>query len=473
MRFGMRVFLAIVCLAVLGVIILETLDAIQAIHHSMMPSSHWLLQGTPTNQEVVPNGVQIQWRVYGKETQLRNRCDQHLPGFNISNQALLDSVSTSLQKSMLRAIPLNCHPGPEGVFKQMHSQFLQTLAEYATTHSHMKSDPSSRTLTWMCIYRCGGLADRIRGITYSLLLAIFSQRRLIIFMDGVHEGEYLHPNLVDWRDEGAYQYLRGKETGDLFTRPFTFNARASGGGLEVKMKSGLSSIAENLEVVRSNRVKNIVISTNLKPSAILIDPDPDSDWIATAVKRIGLSGLSLNDFDAVMGPAVRYLFKLDNQVLKELLSAKDTLGLTCPYTALHVRTGFVGTGRREHSNASRLQGDPSQWLEDYRCAVSIAHRSLGENSLIYLATDSNNVKQMAIENYPSTFQSLDNKLLHVGKKAASDTKEGFLVAWIEMFLMAEGNILVRGESGYSWISSFLCGLQSNRTVDTSNCVTTR
>ena len=104
---------------------------------------------------------------------------------------------------MLSALPLDCHPGPEVIFKEIHSGFLWTLAEYDADHGQMRNTPSSRTLIWQCGWSCAGLGDRIRGITYSLLLAIFSRRRLIIFLDGIHEGKYLRPNLIDWRDEIA------------------------------------------------------------------------------------------------------------------------------------------------------------------------------------------------------------------------------------------------------------------------------
>ena len=46
---------------------------------------------------------------------------------------------------------------------------------------------------------CGGLADRLRGIAFSLLLAVFSRRRLLLHW-GMPNGEhvFLKPNLINW-----------------------------------------------------------------------------------------------------------------------------------------------------------------------------------------------------------------------------------------------------------------------------------
>ena len=171
-------------------------------------------------QQVVTNQVSmVWWTLYGAEEP--GVTHKTTPSLDIKNQHLLESVSASFQESLVTALPLDCHPGPEGVFKKMHAKFLQTLIGYATNHSHMKTMPSSRTLIWRCGWSCGGIGDRIKGITYSLLLSIFSHRRLIIFLDGVNEGKYLYPNMIDWRDEAAYQQFRKKMSGIYTASPFT------------------------------------------------------------------------------------------------------------------------------------------------------------------------------------------------------------------------------------------------------------
>lgn len=63
----------------------------------------------------------------------------------------------------------------------------------------------------------------------------------------------------------------------------------------------------------------------------------------------GLSDLSVEEVDALIGPVIRYLFKFDNNAFKEVQLVRDTLGFTDP-RALHVRTGFVGMKYAEHMN---------------------------------------------------------------------------------------------------------------------------
>ena len=71
-----------------------------------------------------------------------------------------------------------------------------------------------------------------------------------------------------------------------------------------------------------------------------------------------------------------------------------------------------------------------------KCAVTIADKSLEHSSLIFLATDSNKVKEMAVATYGMRFRSLNNTLIHVGtwdkqmKKPHRQEQEGALYALV-------------------------------------------
>ncbi len=286
--------------------------------------------------------------------------------------------------------------------------------------------------------------------------------------------------MIDWRDEAAYQHLRGEVTGKMLESPFRFTARTILKGLGVNIRKGFKNMTRNLEVVGGNRT-NVVLTTNLMPST-LANPNISGnlEWITAAMEWSGLSHLSDYEVDTVIGLALRYLFRFDGEVIRELQLARSTLGLFGPYTALHVRTGFMGMHYRERSHSFKFQHNTSQWLSGYHCAVSAADESLGKSSLIYLASDSNMVKDMALKYYPQRFVSLNNKILHVNLLSKSRMAnandllhakdEGILVVWIELFLLAQANTLVRGESGFSWIAGVLCGLDGNKTISvpTSN-----
>ena len=243
-------------------------------------------------------------------------------------------------------------------------------------------------------------------------------------------------------------------------------------------------MGEYLEVINSNRT-NVIIETSHTPSGLMNPSDSGNQkWIADAVKWSGLSGLTSNDFDAVMGIAVRYLFKFDNEVFEALQTARSTLGLTGPYTALHVRTGFTGTASGELArflNKFKMPQSPLEWPPIFHCAISVTDRAMGKSSPIYLATDSSRVKEMAIRMYPQRFRTLSNAVVHVDKlphwKKAGDLlelntkeKEGLLVVWIELFLLAQANTLMRGLSGFSRLAGFLCGLNGSMITIITDCV---
>lgn len=142
---------------------------------------------------------------------------------NNSSTGLLATLPRDFQEQLTSGLLLECHFGPEGLLRPKYSRFLRTLLDYANYHNLVRN---SRTLTWQCtVYDyCGGLGDRIRGVAYALLLAIFSRRRLVVFWEAPTEGQYLHPHMIDWTDQEAFQFLRRFRKGDLslYRRVFLF-----------------------------------------------------------------------------------------------------------------------------------------------------------------------------------------------------------------------------------------------------------
>ena len=107
--------------------------------------------------------------------------------------------------------------------------------------------------------------------------------------------------------------------------------------------------------------------------------------------------------------------------------------------------------------------------------MTIADKSLGNSSLIFLATDSNEVKEMAVTTYGMRFRSLNNTLIHVGtwdkkmKKPHRQEQEGALYALVDLFILAQSYVLLRGDSGYSWLAGELCGLPKDHIINGTSC----
>ena len=230
-------------------------------------------------------------------------------------------------------------------------------------------------------------------------------------------------------------------------------------------------------VIGSNST-NVIITTNLEPSALL-DPQRsgDQEWIRSGLVWTGLSHLTPAELDNVVGLVFRFLFRIDDKVLEEMQVALGVLGLQSPYTALHLRTGFAGMAHQELKRHPKLMHDTSDWHSGLQCALSVADKMTGDNGsgLVFLATDSNLVKDLATAKYGHRVHTLRNSLIHVDKVAkqshvvSTDEAEGMVVVWVELLLLARAEVLVRGESGYSWTAGLLCGLNDNRTVLINHC----
>jgi hypothetical protein len=231
-------------------------------------------------------------------------------------------------------------------------------------------------------------------------------------------------------------------------------------------------------VIASNE-SDVIIATNLEPSSLLKpERNGNQKWIMDGLRWCGLLHLSPVELDEVVGIVFRYLFTIDERVIREMLLARESLGIAgVPYTALHIRTGFAGMGEQfeELSHHPKLEHNVSKWHSAMQCAREMADRHLGHDSPIFLATDSNLVKDIAISKYSHRIRTLRNTLVHVDRLAKQphvpgDTEvEGVIVVWVEFLILAQAETLVRGDSSYSWIAGLLCGLHGNRTLSTEHC----
>ena len=79
-------------------------------------------------------------------------------------------------------------------YRQQHIRWRKLLLE-----GHVES---IRTLTWYCDFWCGGLGDRVRGIGFSLMLAMVSNRMLLVQWRQpfeVHRQKNIfEPAAIDW-----------------------------------------------------------------------------------------------------------------------------------------------------------------------------------------------------------------------------------------------------------------------------------
>ena len=452
----------------------------------------------------------------------------------------LKTISDQFQLSLETSWPLNCHPEQKGFFPERYERLARALQDYAFYHKKTSPQLSSngpaeaRVLVWQCsiLDYCGGIADRMKGLTYSLLLAIFSRRRLIINWDDT----YLETNLIDWKDDQVYGILKSvnnhsfyefKMSSDMWSNsntkqyqdqqdyegkqdkpenvdfmdeysladavraelyykletlpeyPYEFKMFSILGGTGIDNSE--DDIIYTLSTV-GGAAKYVFLSTNLEPSTLKDSyKNGNQEWIQSGLKWVGLDHLTEEEVDDVVGIVMRYLFRVKDTLMEELDRAGRTLALSGrPYSSVHIRTGFAGSVESHESvELPKLVRHKETWENMLECAVKTADSFLGPASPILLATDSRIVKHMAVSKYGGRFRTLDNTVVHIDKMAKvphvlqESEIEGLVFTWVDMLLLAEANIQVGGTSGYIWASSLFCYLPRQRKVSAETCVAAR
>ena len=361
------------------------------------------------------------------------------------------------------ALQLKCYPGSDGITTQRHVRLLKALKDYSRQH---KRSDEGRALVWMCttVDWCGGLADRMKGITYSLLLALFSRRRLLLTWNTA-EQKFLSYNAVNWSTKSHNVQEYGM--------PLSLYSITQGYGIDKE-----PSLAKKIIEYIGGPHKVVYFSTNLEPSSLVdINKSFGLQWIYRGLQAVGLSNYTGKELDELVGLVFRYLFALDQQLIKELRAAKRLLGIEgVKYIGVHVRTGFVGTRDEETSGHPKLLHHSSQWQAVLDCAVAMADSHLGNGSNIFLASDSLLVKRMALLQFGSRVKFQDTLLGHLdslSKKPLDDKGEEseriVQGMWVDLLMLAESYVLVTTDSGFGALAGFICHLPRHRTVHGLSC----
>ena len=351
---------------------------------------------------------------------------------------------------------LLCYPAYRSMVSPKQKRFIEALATYAQFHQNGAMDKHARTLVWVCNGHCAGLGDRIKGITYSLLLAMFSQRRLFITWESYDYTFLRHNNLF------LTTHMHGE--------PVSLFSVLRKPGISMSPDAAfkiLMSIGENQT--------NIFLTTNMEPSRLLTDTwSSKTKWIPNGLQKTGLGDFSSEELDELQGQVFSYLFTLDHKLLDEVQHARSVIGLEdTRYVGVHVRTGFVGTEVQEVNYHPKLIRNQDNWEKILKCAVNTADRLLGNDSLIFLACDSNMVKDLAHRRYGHRIRTLNNTLMHVDElpehERPEDKRQAIISMWIDLLLLAESYAIVRTDSGFAILAGQLCSLADNRTVDGLHC----
>ena len=438
------------------------------------------------NDQIIREPIDVQWKLYVNSTFSDNDRNYF---YNVSKHGplspstckrhyfkLTSDVPLKLQLKMLYGFFLTCYPQKEGIFPKKYKKFLTVLSKYAADHYNMPR--SHRTLVWQCPADedCGGLADRFKGMTFALLLAIFSNRRFVLDWQSP-ENIYFKPNVINWMDKNLQKILRSPNDTDCLPDGHFVKFHLYERSKYPFFDDSEDTVRKYFDLLAGNE-SIVVMVTNMEVSLISQYLRKTKSWITNGYERAGLLNLVDHDLGDIVGLVLRYLFQMNAELSNHLLKARKVLKLTGqPYIGVHLRSGFAGVKHAIEWPHVKLISDKKKWEVILQCAVTTANKFLGNNSLIFLATDSEIIKEMAVSKYGMRFRTLSNYLVHVGtmdrkRKPIKEEEEGILFMLVDLLLLAESYVLVRGYSGYAWVSGLLCGpLPNEHLIDSVTCKT--
>ena len=438
------------------------------------------------------------WKLFGEASmplRFTGITRQNIEGKKLIAQmagSLTDLKETARLVQALGALQVSCynHPENHGVLEK-YSVFMRRLALYASFHKGERMRKGARKLIWVCdIHQaCGGLADRMKGVSYALLLAMFSDRILLLDWSESEFGEhsFLQTNSIDWKlsqksDSDKYSNPRSDDNEELdddekyeddsvtlhlFSTLLYY-------GIDVTrdiLKMSLDTIEGDSEWVE--------LATNLELSSLLSDTKTASaQWIREGMVKLGLSHLTSDEMDSLTSLLLRYLFRFSDQLMQEVKNARSVLGLAQrQYVGVHVRTGFAGSLQQETVKHPKLLRSYQLWERSLFCGFRVSLELQGSDGLLFLATDSTLVKNRTLHMYSGRFRTLNNTVLHLDRLEKSPhvpeamEVEGVLSTWVDFVLLAESFALVRQDSGYAALAGDVCFIPKKYIINDVNCLT--
>ena len=351
-----------------------------------------------------------------------------------------------------------------------------------------------RTLIWVCDYGnsgkkegCGGLGDQLPRITLFLLMAMVSDRVFTVKWDEtfMKSARYLLPNAIEWSffdetlgmcsDRGNTNFTdrcshvtfsKTSLTWDSWSQDdwavfgrvlFSSEPHVTVVG---RVNVGSMMIGDNKFVqpntLMRNRLEDIGITKILAlDRENKVDFTYDKVWFTYS--RIWYTA----PWFYMSRLIFRYLFRLSPEIATQAKVTQRILGQK--YLAVHLRTGFQGNfyqGRDKMSTWNyknwKMFPEKRSWKYIVDHAVTLANKRLGENSSIFLATDSGVAKDWIMETYGERIKVADVTIVHSGKLSTQADCRGSQGLWIDFYLLGHASYLVHGSSSYALSASMLC-----------------
>ena len=396
--------------------------------------------------------------------------------------------------------------------------FESALKNYKTFHEEAlrklrsaPKDESVRTLTWACSQkRCSGLGDQLLRIQFFFLLAMMSDRVFTIYWDeGLQRStKYLRHNKINWSffDENLGMCTDEKTTSCSQT---TYGCTSVWGFSWTKRefrKFGEALFSSEPSITVTGQV---YVNTMFFGDESILDP---GDLITNGLKKLGIKDILAEDRERgvyyrcantgfwytvmhtlgihhlteipeinrgsyqVTGPWLYlshvifcYLFKFPRQLISNVDKLQKSLGIDDgKYMGVHLRTAFKGSPSEEdfftrwHLRNTKMFEDKKVWACILDYAVGLSNSVMGPESVIYLATDSTEAKEWALQTYSKKIRAANLTLIHSAHSISQNrcqgpnmVVDGYLSLWLDFFLLGRASFMVHGDSSFGVNAGFL------------------
>ncbi|XP_065890776.1 uncharacterized protein [Dysidea avara] len=322
----------------------------------------------------------------------------------------------------LSQCPALCRYPPCNDFTRPSCQVLSSVfTHYAEFHKQVVTQQrEGRFLKYVCNSRCGGYGNRIQGITVALMLAILSNRTLLIEMKHqIDINILLHPNAIQWNyvptTINSSQHVALIDWGNLQNNWATFSEAL------YDLNTDMITVGTNLGFFWYFRVFN-------------------DKWTKQFHDAFGISQ-NYNVFS--YGCVSKYLFTYDKRVTDAIDKEIQELQLIPgKYVSAHYRTQAI-------AGDARLK-DQINPLPYFRCGVMIAS-VLGKSYQVYFISDFEEVDKMVTDIYDGKIVTSNVTKMHIDRSdvlhlSMDSLIEGFIGVLVNIEVAAKGAVFIRSGS---------------------------
>ena len=331
------------------------------------------------------------------------------------HKAILYSCTTHLTFFLAEVYQYPCYSN-DSTRPNCHV-YSSVFSRYTEYHKQVVTQQIEGTfLKYVCTSSCGGYGNRIEGITMALMLAILSNRTLLIEMTYPFDiNILLHPNAIQWNYKlkiANVQQFMLIDDYNLYWPRFS-------------------------EAIFNPSIDLIEMRTNL--GLFWFFKAFDDKW--TKLFHDVFS-VSQNDHIFSYGCAYRYLFTYDKRVTDAIDKEMQQLQLTPgKYVSVHYRTRIMFNDALYGHNVSI---DPFPY---FKCGIKIADK-LGNDYRVYFISDLEEVDKMVTGVYADQIVTSQVNKLHVDRfEKHSSTNDslihGFVGVLVNIEVAAKGAAFIR------------------------------